>query len=89
VRVARRLRNHQAPGSDADLARRVATERAAQGLTPAITDPTTLCRVAALLGGDDPNARERRLAELRRDLAAVEIRMPLLEQPDRGTGERW
>jgi hypothetical protein len=54
-----------APGLDReDLARLVARSRAAQGLPPRVTDPTTLARIAALLAaapsiGESGSARTR------------------------------
>lgn len=42
---------------DDDIARRVAEERAAQGLGPTVTDPATLARVARLLAGAEPSRK--------------------------------
>ena len=44
-----------------------------QGLSVAI-DPTSIGRIAALLGAEDGRKRERRLAVIRRQLADMEIR---------------
>jgi hypothetical protein len=39
-----------------------------------------LCQVAGLLGAEDAGARERRLAEVRRELANAEVRFRLDEE---------
>jgi hypothetical protein len=39
-----------------------------------------LCQVAGLLGAEDTGARERRLAEVQRELANVEVRFRLDEE---------
>jgi hypothetical protein len=44
-----------------------------QGLSVAI-DPTSIGRIAALLGAEDGRKRERRLAVIQRQLADMEIR---------------
>jgi len=80
------LRKHGADSSDAELAMRIEAELAAQGLTAVIADASALRCAAGLLGAEDPNLREKRLADARRRLADVEIRMPVLE-PSQRTGE--
>jgi hypothetical protein len=65
-----------------DLAARVEAELRAQGLSRTVVDPYVLRQVAGLLGTDDPNQRARRLAEARRELAEVEVRMSLLDAGD-------
>ena len=62
---------------DSDPATRVNAERHAQGLTLAVIDPQVLRQVAGLLGGEDASARERRLAEVRRELETIEVRLRL------------
>jgi hypothetical protein len=52
---------------------RVEAELGEQGLPLAI-DPTSIGRIAALLGAEDGRKRERRLAVIRRQLADMEIR---------------
>jgi hypothetical protein len=52
---------------------RVEAELREQGLSVAI-DPTSIGRIAALLGAEDGRKRERRLAVIRRQLADMEIR---------------
>jgi hypothetical protein len=59
--------------ADDGLAARVDAERRTQGLSGAVTDSETLRQVAGLLGAQDQAARERRLAEVERDLAEVEF----------------
>jgi len=68
--------------SQDDLAARVEAELRAQGLTRSVVEPELLRQVAGLLGADDPNQRARRLAEARRQLAEIEVRMPLLDDED-------
>jgi len=51
-----------------------------QGLTRTIKDVGVLCQVAGLLGAEDAGARERRLAEVRRELANAEVRIRLDEE---------
>jgi hypothetical protein len=63
-----------------NLAARVEAELRAQGLTRTVVEPELLRQVAGLLGADDPNQRARRLAEARRQLAEIEVRMPLLDE---------
>jgi hypothetical protein len=65
---------------DADLARRVEAELRQQGLTRTVGDAGVLRRVAGLLGAQDWGARERRLAEVRRELADVEVSFRLDEE---------
>jgi len=36
--------------------------------------------MARLLGAEDPRARERRLADLQRELAGIEVRFRLLDE---------
>jgi hypothetical protein len=52
---------------------RVEAELGEQGLSVAI-DPTSIGRIAALLGAEDGRKRERRLAVIRRQLGDMEIR---------------
>jgi hypothetical protein len=61
------------------LAARVEAELRAQGLHRTIQDPSVVRRIASLLGIDDANAREKRLAEVRRELARIEVRIRLSE----------
>jgi hypothetical protein len=65
---------------DAELAGRVEAELHAQGLTRAVSDPNALRQIARLLGAEDPRARERRLADLQRELADVELRFRLVNE---------
>lgn len=65
---------------DAELARRVDAELRDQGLTPTVRDLVVLRQVAGLLGGEDAGARERRLAELQRELANLEVSFRLDEE---------
>jgi adenylylsulfate kinase-like enzyme len=64
---------------DSDLAARVEEELREQGLTRTVTDPGVLRQVAGLLGAEDAGARERRLAQVQRELADVELRFRLDE----------
>ena len=52
---------------------RVEAEVREQGLSVAI-DPTSISRIAALLGTKDGRKRERRLAVIRQQLAEMEVR---------------
>jgi hypothetical protein len=52
---------------------RVEAELREQGLSVVI-DPTSIGRIAALLGAADGRKRERRLAVIQRELAALEVR---------------
>src|SRR6266511_2838269 len=52
---------------------RVEAELHEQGLSIAI-DPTSIRRIAALVGAEDGRKRERRLAVIRRQLAEMEVR---------------
>lgn len=63
--------------ADDELSRRVEAELRSQGLTRAVRDPSVIRRVVGLLGVDDPDAREKRLAEAERELAWMEIRIRL------------
>lgn len=65
---------------DADLARRVEAELRQQGLTRTVRDLEVLRQVAGLLGAEDAGARERRLAELQRELASLEVSFRLDEE---------
>jgi hypothetical protein len=65
---------------DSDPAARVNAERHAQGLGPVVIDPQVLRQVAGLLGGEDASARERRLAEVQRELTEFEVRFRLGEE---------
>lgn len=65
---------------DAELARRADAELRDQGLTPTVRDLVVLRQVAGLLGGEDAGARERRLAELQRELANLEVSFRLDEE---------
>lgn len=56
------------------LRARAEAELRDQGLSVAITDPTVVARIAALLGAEDAHEREKRLAALERRLAEMEIR---------------
>jgi hypothetical protein len=60
-----------------ELAARVEAELRAQGLRRAVGDPTAIRRIAALLGAEDPGAREKRLAAIRAELAGTELRVRL------------
>jgi hypothetical protein len=49
----------------------------------ALADPTVRAALLALLGGDDGGRRrERRIAAVRRELAGLEVRWPLLEDDE-------
>ena len=61
------------------LAARIGAELRAQGLQRTIQDPSVVRRIASLLGVDDVNAREKRLAQVRRELARIEVRIRLDE----------
>jgi hypothetical protein len=65
---------------DSDLADRVEVELHGQGLTRTVRDPGVLRQVAALLGAEDARARQRRLADARRELADAEVRIRLDEE---------
>jgi hypothetical protein len=59
---------------DEPLRARVEAELRDQGLSVAVTDPTVVARIAALLGAEDAHEREKRLAAIERRLASMEIR---------------
>jgi hypothetical protein len=65
---------------DTDLARRVEAELRQQGLTRTVRDLGVLRQVAGLLGAEDAGARERRLAELQRELANLEVSFRMDEE---------
>jgi hypothetical protein len=65
---------------DPDLADRVEVELHEQGLTRTVRDLGVLRQVAGLLGAEDARARQRRLAEARRELADAEVRFRLDEE---------
>jgi hypothetical protein len=65
---------------DSDLTDRVEAELHAQGLTRSVRDHGVLRQVAGLLGAEDGRARQRRLAEARRELADAEVRVRLDEE---------
>ncbi len=52
---------------------RVEAELREQGLSVAI-DPTSISRIAALLGAEDGRKREKRLAAIQQQLAEMEVR---------------
>jgi hypothetical protein len=55
-------------------------------LQEVLTDPAVSAEVLALLGMDDGGRqRERRLEEMRRDLASIELRLKLAEDKVWGT----
>jgi hypothetical protein len=58
---------------DEVLRLRVEAELREQGLSVAI-DPTSIGRIAALLGAEDGRKRERRLAVIRQQLVELEVR---------------
>jgi hypothetical protein len=58
---------------DEPLRLRVEAELGEQGLSVAI-DPTSIGRIAALLGAEDGRKRERRLAAIRQQVAELEVR---------------
>jgi len=59
---------------DDDLLRaRVEAELRDQGLSP-VMDPTSIRRIAALLGAEDGRKRERRLAAIQQQLTELEVR---------------
>jgi hypothetical protein len=62
-----------------NLAARVEAELRAQSLQRTVADPSVVRRIASLLGVSDANAREKRLAEARRELARIEVRIRLGE----------
>ena len=64
------------------LAARAETELRAQGLQRMIQDPSVVRLIASLLGVADTTARERRLAEVRRELAQMDVRIQLGENAD-------
>jgi hypothetical protein len=59
---------------DEALRARVEAELRDQGLSVAVTNPTVVARIAALLGAEDAHEREKRLAAIERRLASMEIR---------------
>jgi hypothetical protein len=65
---------------DARLAARAEAELRAQGLGRAVCDPDVLRQVAGLLGVEDARAGERRLAQARRELAQLDVRIRLDEE---------
>lgn len=65
---------------DSHLADRAEVELHQQGLTPTVRDAGVLRQVAALLGAQDDRARQRRLADARRELADAEVRFRLDEE---------
>jgi hypothetical protein len=64
---------------------RIEAELRAQGLQRTIQDPSVVRRIASLLGVDDVNAREKRLAQVRRELALIEVRIRLGEDVDKSS----
>jgi hypothetical protein len=58
---------------DEPLRLRVEAELREQGLSVAI-DPTSIGRIAALLGAEDGRKREKRLAVIRQRLTEMEVR---------------
>jgi hypothetical protein len=64
------------------LAARAETELRAQGLQRVIQDPSVVRLIASLLGVADTSAREKRLAEVRRELAQMDVRIQLGEDAD-------
>jgi hypothetical protein len=64
---------------DARLAARAEAELQAQGLARTICDPDVLRQVAGLLGVEDARAGDRRLAQARRELAQLDVRIRLDE----------
>lgn len=68
------MRHREAVGRADRLRARVEAGLRDQGLSVAITDPTAVARIAALLGAEDAHEREKRLAALERRLAEMEIR---------------
>lgn len=67
---------------DDDLLRlRVEAELREQGLSVAI-DPTSVGRIAALLGAEDGRKRERRLAVIQQQLAEMEVRWKPADRRD-------
>jgi hypothetical protein len=64
------------------LAARAETELRAQGLQRVIQDPSVVRLIASLLGVTDTSAREKRLAEVRRELAQMDVRIQLGEDAD-------
>jgi hypothetical protein len=64
------------------LAARAETELRAQGLQRVIQDPSVVRLIASLLGVADTSAREKRLAEVRRELAQMNVRIQLGEDAD-------
>jgi hypothetical protein len=63
------------------LAARVEAELRGQGLRRGVSDPAVIRQIAALLGAEDPRAREKRLAAIRAELAETELRLRLDEAP--------
>ena len=68
------MRHRDAVARADRLRARAEAELRDQGLSVAITDPTVVARIAALLGAEDAHEREKRLATLERRLAEMEIR---------------
>jgi hypothetical protein len=67
-------RRHKVIQGNEPLRARVEAELRDQGLSVAITDPTVVTRIAALLGAEDTHEREKRLAAIERRLADMELR---------------
>jgi hypothetical protein len=72
---ARLARQEQGQDMEVDepLRLRVEAELREQGLSVAI-DPTSISRIAALLGAEDGRKREKRLAVIRQRLTEMEVR---------------
>lgn len=68
------MRHRDAVARADRLRARAEAELRDQRLSAAITDPTVVARIAALLGAEDAHEREKRLAALERRLAEMEIR---------------
>jgi hypothetical protein len=77
------LREPRVTMSDTGLARRVEAELRAQGLMRAVADPNVIRRIVGLLGAEDPNAREKRLAKAEHELANLEVRLRLGDRAGR------
>ena len=67
--------------TEVDLAARVEAELRRQGLRRAVGDPAVIRQITALLGAEDPRAREKRLAAIRAELAETELRLRLDDLP--------
>jgi hypothetical protein len=52
----------------------------AAALRSTLADPAVRAELLELLGGTDPNRRDRRLDAARRELASLELRMKLAEE---------